>query len=316
VVCFWISLPSFAQLDSLLYYPNKLPKGVMERFGGFEDASEVYLQNRLFGPSQFDSRVEVWQLDSTFEQHKAMRAVRHSVAMVVEKTQLTDLGNGTILLEPLGTLEQIFRLCPTEPFIDQTVAGFGTAFLIGQDTMCTAQHVFQGPPAMYAVVFGYELDDADASPTVLLKEEDVFYIKAYTEYGSDDELDVAVFTLTQKCDRPILRWSQSEDFSAEIPVYSVGYPLGLPTKYAVNAHVIENEAINHFHASLDAFRGNSGSPVFRSDTHEVIGVLVSGQPEFYLSGNCFISEPCSLPDCKGERIVRSERVLAEIIRSN
>ena len=211
-----ISLSSVAQLDSLLYYPNKLPKGVMERFGGFEDPSETYLRNRLFGPSQFDSRVELWQLDSTFEQHKAMRAVRHSVAMVVEKTQLTDLGNGTILLEPLGTLEQIFRLCPTEPFIDQTVAGFGTAFLIGQDTMCTAQHVFQGPPEMYAVVFGYELENRDQSAEFLLKEEDVFYVKGFTVYGNDDALDVAVFTLTKTCDRPVLPWSRSEDFSAEI----------------------------------------------------------------------------------------------------
>ena len=44
-----------------------------------------------------------------------------------------------------------------------------------------------------------------------------------------------------------------------------------------------------FVANLDTYGGNSGSPVFNSDTHEVEGILVRGEADFVQQGNCQVS---------------------------
>ena len=60
----------------------------------------------------------------------------------------------------------------------------------------------------------------------------------------------------------------------------VGYPAGLPVKYAASettriAHIEET----HFIANLDAYGGNSGSPVI-NDAGHVVGILVRGANDF------------------------------------
>jgi len=58
----------------------------------------------------------------------------------------------------------------------------------------------------------------------------------------------------------------------------IGYPLGTPMKLAKNARVIfNNEEAQSFITNLDAFEGNSGSPVF-NEKNEVSGILVNGTP--------------------------------------
>ena len=41
-----------------------------------------------------------------------------------------------------------------------------------------------------------------------------------------------------------------------------------------------NAHSHHFKCDLDAFAGNSGSPVFREDTHEVVGILCVGNKDY------------------------------------
>jgi hypothetical protein len=53
-------------------------------------------------------------------------------------------------------------------------------------------------------------------------------------------------------------------------VHVIGHPKGLPLKFAGGAVVRENRYQAFFIANLDTYRGNSGSPVFNSTTHELV----------------------------------------------
>ena len=66
----------------------------------------------------------------------------------------------------------------------------------------------------------------------------------------------------------------------------------------------DNSPSGHFVANLDAYGGNSGSPVFNSDTHEVEGVLVRGDTDFVLQGGCRVSLVCPTTGCRGEDCTR------------
>jgi V8-like Glu-specific endopeptidase len=68
-----------------------------------------------------------------------------------------------------------------------------------------------------------------------------------------------------------------KDISCDRPVHVIGHPMGLPLKYAAGARVRGlEEAL--FAADLDIYMGNGGSPVFSSDTHQVVGIVTQGDP--------------------------------------
>jgi len=71
-------------------------------------------------------------------------------------------------------------------------------------------------------------------------------------------------------------------------VYIIGHPCGLPLKVARDPKSVVSKVYDvTFQARLDAFGGNSGSPVFNSSTHCVEGILVQGKVDFERVGNYF-----------------------------
>ncbi len=85
----------------------------------------------------------------------------------------------------------------------------------------------------------------------------------------------------------------------------IGHPVGLPTKFAGEAVVRSNQQSAFFVANLDTYGGNSGSPVFNSDTHEVEGILVRGETDFVPQGGCNVSLVCPTSGCRGEDCTRT-----------
>ena len=62
-----------------------------------------------------------------------------------------------------------------------------------------------------------------------------------------------------------------------------------------------NSPKTFFRANLDTYGGNSGSPVFNSDTHQIEGLLVRGETDFVMLGppnNCNVSTV--FPDTGGD----------------
>ena len=64
-----------------------------------------------------------------------------------------------------------------------------------------------------------------------------------------------------------------------------------------------------FTANLDTYGGNSGSPVFNSETHEVEGILVRGDTDFVPLGKCMVSAVCPTNGCIGEDCTRVSEFL-------
>jgi V8-like Glu-specific endopeptidase len=79
----------------------------------------------------------------------------------------------------------------------------------------------------------------------------------------------------------------------------------LPLKVAENAFVRDNSNSSYMTCNLDTYGGNSGSPVFNSETHEVEGILVRGETDFEPSGNCNVSLVCPTTGCRGEDVTRT-----------
>ena len=86
----------------------------------------------------------------------------------------------------------------------------------------------------------------------------------------------------------------------------IGHPCGLPLKCAPGAS-IDDFTDNYFRADLDVYSGNSGSPVFCAETHELIGIVSRGKPaDFRWTGTCWITMryPKTGPDYKGAQCTR------------
>ena len=114
-------------------------------------------EQRLFGQTQFDSRIETRALNPTIDwQHEIMKTTK-SVGMIVENSQLSRISDSLYQLDVTSTLGEKFQLCPGEAFEEQPVVGIGSAFIVEENSMMTAAHVFSRNIQDYSVVFGFEI---------------------------------------------------------------------------------------------------------------------------------------------------------------
>lgn len=264
---------------------------------------------QLRGPSQFDSRIEIRNLDTKIRWQYAVRYNALSVGMVVEKSHLSVLSDSLLHLDITATLGQMFTLCPEEPYREQPVLGIGTAFITDDDILVTAGHVFTQPLSDYAVVFGFEMLNKNGTVNTIILAANVYYPEEIIR--QEDDLDIAFFKVDRTINRPHLNIGKARSLKKGAGVYMIGYPAGMPEKAAVNASITQTDEQPYFFTTLDAFQGNSGSPVFSSDSNEVIGVLVSGIADYHWTGNCNVSTLCTPPYCKGEKVVRLDRLVDE-----
>jgi len=267
-------------------------------------------KRRITGPTQYDSRVEIRSLNPSNQQEQLILTQANSVGLVVEKDMIHQISDSIYQLDISNTLGSLYNLCAGEAFREQVVVGSGTAFIIGEQLMITAVHVFTRPIEDYVVVFGFELINKVGAYEAFIPAKDIYYPRKIS-YHSEDS-DVVVFSIDRPADRPALRWASSQTGTPDVAVYMVGHPMGLPKKAALNAHMGDNKDLMFFYTTLDAFQGNSGSPVFRFDTHEVIGILVSGELDYKWNGSCNASTLCALPYCKGEKVMRIEKIMSEL----
>ncbi|HLP44779.1 MAG TPA: trypsin-like peptidase domain-containing protein, partial [Candidatus Kapabacteria bacterium] len=90
-------------------------------------------------------------------------------------------------------------------------------------------------------------------------------------------------------DKMMATLSRSEIYCNK-SIHVLGHPVGLPLKYASGETVSDNSDKSYFTANLNIYSGNSGSPVFNSDKHEVIGLVVRGYDQYFsLEKDCWVS---------------------------
>lgn len=165
-----------------------------------------------------------------------------------------------------------------------------TGFLVAPDLIATAGHCMVNTGESrhetdtyceaFSWLFDYQsnilgqFDAANISSSKLYRCKEVIY--AINESSSPFR-DFALVRL----DRPVKdRKPLSLNTNAVIsgPLSMIGYPLGSPAKLSRGASILlNNPARQSFITNLDAFEGNSGSPVFNRKM-EVIGILIAGNP--------------------------------------
>jgi hypothetical protein len=266
-------------------------------------------KRRLKGPTQFDSRIEVRKLDPLVDWQNRILNNTYSVALVIRKENMELVTDTMFRIGTAIRLGEKYNLCPGEAFSSQPIAGIGTAFMTGEQEFMSACHVFEDSISHYAIVFGFEMTNKVGAFETYIPVRDVYYPSEIIY--KDEELDVITIRLDRQTNRPILKLFNGP-VSKGTEIYMIGYPCGLPQKIALNARVFSDDELYHFYTTLDAFQGNSGSPVFSMDTHEVIGILVSGEVDYVWNGGCNQTTICRLPFCKGERAVRITEIMKAI----
>ena len=219
-----------------------------------------------------------------------------SVACLMKDHCLVKNGNSYVL-QNAPPLHARFPspLAPSVKFRDEPVAGKGTAFLVGDKLVLTAGHC----------VWNFGRWDADKSEVNLTKIRAVFgfHMQNSNHLAPIDKAMVckiakivagnrvqdgrtgADWALVELKKHPAglipLRIDFINKIEHPLKIYMLGHPIGLPLKYVEGAVAKPTDDPNNsFEAEIDAFGGNSGSPVFNSTTNKVIGILVRGNEDF------------------------------------
>lgn len=215
-----------------------------------------------------------------------------STAIAVMNTLWIANLDGSKMLEA-SVLDQF---CSDELFYNEPSLSYAcTGFLVAPDLLVTAGHcvyAVNSPNqtilnesglacAAFDWVFDYEntTDVKQASQKVSTKN--VYHCKRILYALQQETAPFADFAVIQ-LDRPVMDRLPLKMSSKQVlpssEVFMIGHPFGTPKKISDHGQVVRND-LNHSSliTTLDAFEGNSGSPVF-NEQNEIVGILVGGTP--------------------------------------
>jgi V8-like Glu-specific endopeptidase len=220
------------------------------------------------------------------------------VAAITSKKNLIEEKKGFSTLKHKN-YGKSFNLCDSETFHDQPIAAgrLCTGFLVKEDVIATAGHCADEKSVKHMrIVFGYKML-APSMPETQIPHDNIYAgVKIiHSSYNRNNGSDWALVKLDRKVVEQAVATLSGRDISCDQQVYILGHPCGLPLKYSAGAQVREASE-NLFSADLSVYCGNSGSPVFNKDTHEVIGIVIRGDnQDFRWTGKGFVSVvyPCA-----------------------
>jgi V8-like Glu-specific endopeptidase len=187
---------------------------------------------------------------------------------------------------------------PDEPFSNDGVLaaqGYCTAFKVGPDLVATAGHCAGVPnnPTMACsninFVFNYHKSASRPVPENQISGTDVYQCREIIAREQRGRVDWAVVRVDRVIEAPqvSIRTSamrppgfETEKISATL----IGHPAGLPLKIAAGGAFLRFH-MEHFTTTLDAYGGNSGSPIFNTERLAkgelfVEGVLQGGSDDY------------------------------------
>ncbi len=217
------------------------------------------------------------------------------------------------------TLAESWGLCRNETFAEQATGAFCSGTLVGDDVVLTAGHcareISNNPNVPYVnavnFVFGYRVDTPGSPGTLSIPANQVFQGKQVLagelagERGRDWSLIELDRPVPASVAKPVSAWRTTPVMPDE-SVFVIGYPSGLPLKYAPGAGIRQINDPVYFVANLDTFGGNSGSGVYDAATQELVGILVRGDTDYVKdeAQNCLRVNICPTSGCRGEDVTR------------
>jgi V8-like Glu-specific endopeptidase len=212
-----------------------------------------------------------------------------STAIAVLSSNLVHTSPGTIDLLPNSSSD---FLCSDVKYADDPSLTYAcTGFLVAPDLIATAGHCMVNSGQSrneketycetFSWLFDYQDDGNGHVQTVNLPASHLYECRKVIYAIHEEEPPYRDFALVQLkrpvTDRAPLVLSKQKIQSHDA-VRMVGYPLGQPAKLSRDADILLNNVKKQsFITNLDAFEGNSGSPVFNAQ-NEVIGILIGGTP--------------------------------------
>ena len=285
-----------------------------------KQTKELYHQERLLSPDDALSHLGTWELVEELlrrikkaeDEHLGLwgeenrmdykqitnKKVKHNadcIAAICMKNDMSDKksrnGFSTLKHKNFG---KTFNLCDCEKFFKQPIVTgrLCTGFLVEDNVIATAGHCADEKNLTHLrFVFGFNISDSETLVTQVPNEKIYKGIRiidrVYDPKGSG--ADWALVELDRKVVGQTVATLSKRDISLDQPVYTLGHPCGLPLKYSAGARV-RKLSKSYFSANLSVYSGNSGSPVFNHDTHEVVGIVARGDcQDFRWTGRGWLS---------------------------
>jgi hypothetical protein len=223
-----------------------------------------------------------------------------SVVALFQKDYYKATFNGIDLAPVTPIKEQ--NLCPTERFADQISAASCTGALVAPNIVLTAGLCFQTVEDCKSLVvaFDYLIPAPGHMPTSIPSSKVYGCKRVIAREVKKTGLDYALVELDRIVyDRPYFQFDLSRRIQNGDSLFVIGHPMGVPAKIVSGFVNQVREPVAR--TDLDTYQGNSGSPVFNSNSGLIVGVLVEGEEDFVPNGKCNVSRHCKPGnDCAGE----------------
>jgi len=207
--------------------------------------------------------------------------------------------------------------CTNERFATQQSGVLCSAFLISPNRLVTAAHCLNAAddrfgPALncedIAFVFDHRLNANGNLPTQYTQDQIYFCKRVIAGENTVESQDWRVIELDRAANRePLPLLTNVPENLSSLAIDLVGHPMGLPLKASIRGSLKRVDKRGYFLANIDAFEGNSGSPVIIHFDEQpvVIGMLIRGEVDHELDkrSQCKITRVCSGSQCLGERVL-------------
>lgn len=244
--------------------------------------------NRDRGISDEESRRDYYEIKD-----EQTRKNADCVAAICRERDLIPSKEGSLTLR-VKNYGKAFNLCQSEPFYHQDIAAgrLCTGFLVKKDIIATAGHCLDEQNLKdLCFIFSYKMTGSSVQvPEISQKNiyKGVSIIHRICK-REGNKSDWALVQLDRKVKGQAVVKLSKKEITTNKPVYIIGHPVGLSLKYSPGAR-LRCICEAYFSADLNVYNGCSGSPVFDSETHEVIGIVVRGHTrDFRLVESCWKS---------------------------
>ena len=257
---------------------------------------------KLINPRQ-DNRQDFYMI-----QNKEVKKKCLGVAGILYEKDI--LENQIIVTESYKNLKFQYNkedklLCTNVKFYEQKSAPFCTAFVVSEDIIITAGHCIDDNN-IDSVVFIFDLMlESKNDNFSIVSSEQIYYPKEVLKrvYDTKNRIDYTVVELEEPVSpERVLDCSTNFKYKLGSNNYIIGHPSGLPMKYAPDGHITQRPSKYYFQTNLNAFSGNSGSPIFDEKTNSVIGIFIAGESNFTYNkkDDCVQVIDCYAKNCTKE----------------
>ena len=206
----------------------------------------------------------------------------------------------------ISTVTEAVGKCASETFANQPALAFCSGVLVDFDLVLTARHCVPSPSACRQTLFVFDYSYSDPDRLVRPSPQNIYGCREIQVMGmgSEREDDFAFVRL----DRPVsserapAALRPSGDVVPGEPIAALGFPEGTPLKIDSEGHVnrLSVDAPLLF-ASVDTFRGSSGSGVFDAQ-QRLLGIIIEGERDYVRRDGCLANRV--LDETAGNEVIR------------